>query len=125
MSDEQDIRDLLERWAEAVRNGDMAAVLADHTDDIVMFDVVEPIENRGISAYRETWELFFRFSDGGPDAFNLISVEVTASDSAAWCNCILGIQDMRLRLTVGLRKEGGRWLVAHEHHSYASERPDE
>jgi ketosteroid isomerase-like protein len=23
-----------------------------------------------------------------------------------------------LRLTVGLRKEGGRWLIAHEHHSY-------
>jgi ketosteroid isomerase-like protein len=24
----------------------------------------------------------------------------------------------RLRLTVGLRKEGGRWVVAHEHHSF-------
>ena len=24
----------------------------------------------------------------------------------------------RLRLTIGLRKEDGRWVVAHEHHSY-------
>jgi ketosteroid isomerase-like protein len=24
----------------------------------------------------------------------------------------------RLRLTIGLRKEAGRWLVAHEHHSF-------
>jgi len=24
----------------------------------------------------------------------------------------------RLRLTVGLRKEGERWVVAHEHHSF-------
>ena len=24
----------------------------------------------------------------------------------------------RLRLTVGLRKEAGRWVVAHEHHSF-------
>ncbi|MEV0476720.1 nuclear transport factor 2 family protein, partial [Streptomyces prunicolor] len=25
---------------------------------------------------------------------------------------------LRLRLTFGLRKEKGRWLVAHEHHSF-------
>jgi ketosteroid isomerase-like protein len=25
---------------------------------------------------------------------------------------------LRLRLTVGLRKDGGRWVVAHEHHSF-------
>jgi len=24
----------------------------------------------------------------------------------------------RLRLTLGLRKEQGRWVVAHEHHSF-------
>ncbi len=24
----------------------------------------------------------------------------------------------RLRLTIGLRKEEGRWVVAHEHHSF-------
>lgn len=24
----------------------------------------------------------------------------------------------RLRLTVGLRKEHDRWVIAHEHHSY-------
>jgi ketosteroid isomerase-like protein len=26
--------------------------------------------------------------------------------------------DNRLRLTIGLRKERGRWVVAHEHHSF-------
>ena len=26
--------------------------------------------------------------------------------------------DNRLRLTLGLRKQDGRWLVAHEHHSF-------
>jgi len=26
--------------------------------------------------------------------------------------------DDRLRLTLGLRKEHGRWVVAHEHHSF-------
>jgi hypothetical protein len=27
--------------------------------------------------------------------------------------------EKRLRLTLGLRKQDGRWVVAHEHHSFA------
>jgi ketosteroid isomerase-like protein len=27
----------------------------------------------------------------------------------------------RLRPTLGLRKESGRWIVSHEHHSFPSE----
>ena len=118
--DDQLIRALLERWAAAVRARNMEAILADHAEDIVMFDVPEPLQSRGIAAYRATWELFFRYSRGGDRSFNIVSAEVTAGDRVAWCNCILGIEDTRLRLTVGLRKEGGRWLVAHEHHSYAA-----
>jgi ketosteroid isomerase-like protein len=26
--------------------------------------------------------------------------------------------DNRLRLTIGLRRDGGRWVVSHEHHSF-------
>jgi ketosteroid isomerase-like protein len=53
--DEQQIRTLIERWAEAVDGGDMSGVLADHADYIVMFDVPAPYEGvRGIDAYRET-----------------------------------------------------------------------
>lgn len=29
--------------------------------------------------------------------------------------------DNRLRLTLGMRKEHGRWVVAHEHHSFPSD----
>lgn len=116
--DEAAIRAVLERWAAAVRAGDMEAILADHSDDIVMYDVPLPLESRGLAAYRQTWELFFNYSGGGDRAFNIISAEVEAGDRVAWCNCILGIEDTRLRLTVGLRRVGGRWVVAHEHHSY-------
>jgi ketosteroid isomerase-like protein len=52
---EQAIRDLIVRWAEAVHNGDLDEVLADHADDIVMFDVPPPEEGvRGMDAYRQT-----------------------------------------------------------------------
>jgi uncharacterized protein (TIGR02246 family) len=120
-SDEAEIRALLESWAQAVRNVDMDGILASHTADIVMFDVPVPLLSRGLDAYRKTWDLFFTFSKGGSDAFNIVEMEVTASDSVAFCHGILGIADSRLRLTVGLRKEDGEWRIAHEHHSYPAE----
>jgi ketosteroid isomerase-like protein len=37
MTDEDQIRELIQRWAAAVHTGDMATVLADHAPDIVMY----------------------------------------------------------------------------------------
>ncbi len=37
---------LIERWAKAVHAGDLDAVLADHADDIVMFDL--PAAENGV-----------------------------------------------------------------------------
>ena len=42
MNDETQIRALIERWVKAVHAGDINGVLADHADDIVMFDVPPP-----------------------------------------------------------------------------------
>jgi ketosteroid isomerase-like protein len=65
-ADETQIRDLIGRWAQAVHAGDLDAVLADHSDDIVMFDVPPP-ENgvRGIDDYRATWPSFFEWQRQG------------------------------------------------------------
>jgi ketosteroid isomerase-like protein len=40
--DQEQIQTLIERWAAAVHGGDMNGVVADHSDDIVMFDVPPP-----------------------------------------------------------------------------------
>jgi hypothetical protein len=62
MTDEQQIRDLIQRWAVAVHDGDMATVLADHAPNIVMFDVSPPQRGvRGLDAYRDTWPGFFEW----------------------------------------------------------------
>jgi uncharacterized protein (TIGR02246 family) len=118
-ADDVAIRTLIESWAAAVRTKDMAGAIANHTDDILMFDVPEPLYSRGRDAYRATWELFFRYNTGGPGAFNVSEIAVTASGDVAFATAILTIFGSPLRLTMGLRREGGRWLIAHEHHSYA------
>ena len=125
--DEQTIRDLLIRWADAVHAGDIDAVLADHADDIVMFDVPPPDDGvRGLQAYRQTWPPFFEWQRSG-STFEIVSLDVIAGDDVAYAWALLrcGTDDdlradpgNRLRLTVGLRKEHGRWVVAHEHHSF-------
>ncbi|MGH3314038.1 MAG: nuclear transport factor 2 family protein [Streptomyces sp.] len=125
--DETQIRTLIERWARAVHEGDMDGVLADHSDDIVMFDVPPPNDGvRGMDRYRETWPPFFTWQRLGA-SFEIVSIDVTAGDDVAFAHALLrcGTQDElradpgnRLRLTFGLRKERGRWVVAHEHHSF-------
>ena len=125
---EQEIRALVERWAAAVHRGDMDDVLADHAGDIVMFDVPPPHQGvRGIDAYRSTWPPFFEWQASGA-VFEIESLEVTAGDDVAYVWALLRCgtpeelaaePERRLRLTVGLRRDGGRWVVAHEHHSFA------
>jgi uncharacterized protein (TIGR02246 family) len=127
---EAQIRTLIERWADAVHAGDLDGVLADHADDIVMFDVPPPYEGvRGIDAYRDTWPGFFEWQARGA-SFEIVSLEVTAGDDVAFAYALLrcGMPDEleanpanRLRLTLGLRRDGGRWVVTHEHHSFPAD----
>jgi ketosteroid isomerase-like protein len=86
--DEEQIRTLVEQWAAAVHRGDMNDVLADHSDDIVMFDVPPPNEVRGIEAYRETWPPFFEWQKRGA-AFEIVSLDVTAGDDVAFATALL------------------------------------
>lgn len=125
IEDEAAIRALIDRWAKAVHAGDMAAVLADHAEDIVMFDVPPPNEVRGKEAYRDTWPVFFEYQKRA--VFEIVTLDVTAGSDVAFAHALLrcgteeGFRrdpDNRLRLTIGLRKQDGRWTVAHEHHSY-------
>lgn len=128
MTDDQtQIRDTIERWVVAIQARDVDAAVADHADDIVMFDVQPPHDGiRGIAAYRDCWPPFFEFIAGGA-LFELLELDVTAGVDVAFAHGLLrcgmpdelaATPDSRLRLTMGLRRVGGRWLIAHEHHSF-------
>lgn len=130
MTDKTEIRALIQRWAKAVHGGDLDAVLADHAEDIVMYDVPPPYDGiRGMAAYRETWPPFFEWQRNGA-VFDLETVEVTAGHDVAFAHALLRCgtdeefadqPDRRLRLTLGLRRQDGRWVVSHEHHSFPAE----
>ncbi|TCK22354.1 YybH family protein [Pseudonocardia endophytica] len=125
--DEQQIDDLIRRWAAAVHAGDMDTLLADHADDIVMFDVPPPDQGvRGIDDYRTTWPPFFEWQAQGA-SFDIESLTVHAGGDVAYAYALVrcGTEaefadepDRRLRLSIGLNRRDGRWTVQHEHHSF-------
>jgi ketosteroid isomerase-like protein len=132
MTDEQQIRALIERWAGAAHSGDMEILLADHDPEIVMFDVPPPDQGvRGIAAYRDTWPGFFDWQSSGA-VFEIESLDVTAGSDVAFAYGLLRCgtpadfarqPEQRLRLTLGLRKTNDRWIVVHEHHSFPDRTP--
>ena len=90
-----------------------------------MFDVPPPFESRGLAAYEDTWKLFY---SSQPDtvAFDIKWLEIVAGDDVAFAfahmQCIEPTEKeqrtpLDFRLTVGLRKIEGRWIIVHEHHS--------
>ena len=106
----------------------MEGILAHHADDIIMFDVPPPFQSAVIAAYRDTWQTFFKYTK--PGVFNFHSLNVIAGEDLAlavatmWCEDNSdgkGFQHLDFRLTIGLRKIEGRWLIVHEHHSVPAE----
>lgn len=60
-------------------------------------------------------------------AFEIVWLEVAAGEDVVYATALLRcgrIDELatdpapRLRLTVGLRRKAGRWIIAHEHHSF-------
>lgn len=124
-ADEAAIRELVESWARAVRAKDFDGILANHSADMLMFDVPPPVRSKGIEAYRKTWDLFFSWSDD-PVVFDIKDIDITAGTDVAFVAALMrcaGTEkdgeriELEFRLTIGLRKIGGQWMVLHEHHS--------
>lgn len=107
MDEEQQIRELTYRWAAAVYAGDLDRVLADHSADIVMSDVLSPFEGvRGIQAYCDTCPPFFDWQAHGA-SFQIATLDITVGVDVAYAHALLlgTPQDLtdnpeqRLRLT--------------------------
>jgi uncharacterized protein (TIGR02246 family) len=123
--DEVAIRKLVENWARAVRAKDLDGILVNHCTDMLMFDVPPPLQSKGIEAYKKTWDLFFSWSDD-PVVFDIKDMDIIAGTDVAFVAALMrcaGTEkngeriEIEFRLTIGLRKIGGQWMVLHEHHS--------
>jgi ketosteroid isomerase-like protein len=125
MESEQ-IRRLVEERAAAVAAKDAKAMVSHNAPAIVEYNLAPPL--RQPSAGRDTspvekWLATFE----GPMSMEVRDLEVTVGGDVAFTtslNCLTatpvgGTETFSLwfRVTLGLRKIDGRWLVVHEHES--------
>ena len=123
--DETRIRQLFDQWVGAVRAKDVDGSLAGWAPDVVTFDLIEPLQYRGVDAVRRRLEDWFS-SFAGPIGYELGDLSVTAGNGVAFAHSLNHVSgtttdgttlDMWWRATVCLRKLDGDWLVTHSHTS--------
>ena len=85
--DEVDIRKLIERWANAVRDGDRTGICTDHVPDILMFDVPPPLFSQGLDSYMATWERFLSWSEQAVK-FDLHDMRIIAGKDVAFATAL-------------------------------------
>ena len=86
-TNEAELRALIARWSQAVRDQDFAGIRADHDPDILMFDVPPPFLSRGLDAYMATWNLFYDMT-ARPVQFDFRDIAVTAGAEVAFATAI-------------------------------------
>jgi len=77
----KEIRSVIDHWVKSIQQKNMDGILQNHSPDILMFDVPVPLQSKGLKEYRKTWELFFQYSSGGKNSFQLEEFQITASFS--------------------------------------------
>jgi PhnB protein len=118
-----EIRASIDDWANAIRAKDVNGVMAHYAADSVTFDLAPPLvstraDAKGLKVWFATWR--------GPIGYEIRDLHVTAGDDAAFCHSLARLSgttvdgeknDVWFRLTLGLRKVGGEWKIAHQHES--------
>lgn len=122
-SEEAAIRTVIDQWARATREGRHDDVLANHLDDLVIFDVLPPMQYTSASAYRASWESWQPDTQGDMQ-FELADLSVRAGGNVGFAFGLLhcggtlpngqSFNDV-VRITFCLTRQAGQWKVAHQH----------
>lgn len=124
-ADGQEIRRLIDERVSAIRSKNVDAVLAQYAPDVTTFDLLEPLAHRGVDGVRERLQGWFASFSATID-YDITGIELELSGDVAFDHHFVHVRgknvdgaviDMWFRETVGWRKEGGQWKVAHQHSS--------
>ena len=118
-----EVRNVLEEWAMATRQGRIDQVLNNHAANLVIFDVLPPMKYESAESYRSSWDEWQPQTEGEA-VFDLENLTITAGDDVAFAHCFIRcggtlpdgrtFQDL-VRATFCLRKVNGSWVVEHQH----------
>lgn len=121
--DHDDIRALLDKWAEALRKKDAATIIACQSQSIRYFSLAPPLEVNASSKaelqeWLDTWD--------GDLIYEIRNMDLRVGADTGWCSALARLggrkigqseQAFWMRLTVAFARENGRWLIVHIHES--------
>jgi uncharacterized protein (TIGR02246 family) len=122
-TDETQIRALIDDWASALRSKDINRLMASYAPDVLTFDVVNPLQRKGLDAARKRAEEWIS-SWQGPIEREIRELTITTGDDVAFSHNLShfsgkkmdgGDIDMWIRTTLCYRKIDNKWMVTHEH----------
>lgn len=109
----------------AARMGDVDAIMANVSDDAMVFDVVDPLRRMGKQSSRERATAWVGSYDGSI-GLEIRDLQIAADGDVAFSHALSHVTgtlktktkaDMWFRTTLGLRRMDGRWLIVHDHGS--------
>ena len=113
----------IETLALAIRDKNIDQVMSHYAPDVVAYDLLPPLDVRGVAAYRKCFERWFA-SMSGRISYEMLDVHISADDGHAYCHCLShvtgarsggGRADYWVRITSGWRRMNGVWVIAHDH----------
>jgi uncharacterized protein (TIGR02246 family) len=116
------IRERIDTLAQALRTKDIDALMAHYAPEVVTFDLM-PLQSPSADAYRKNFEAWFG-SVQGPIDYEIRHLRIAMNGDVAFSHHLARVQSTRtsgekndywVRVTAGLRKMNGRWMVTHEH----------
>ena len=122
-TDDAQLREMIEDYAEGLRNKDADRCVSNYTDDVVQFDLAPPLEYRGKETARKNLIEWFK-TFNGPIEVETKILRISAGPEAAFALCLNHISgtntkgqknDHWVRVTIGFEKTDGKWLVNHDH----------
>jgi uncharacterized protein (TIGR02246 family) len=122
---ETEIRVIMKARVDAVQAKDAARLVAHHAPDVVAYDLLEPLQYKGVGGLRERAQQWFDGYDG-PMSYEIGDLTVAAGDDVAFCHGLHHVAgttkagqkiDMWWRATQAFRRIDGRWRIVHEHSS--------
>lgn len=123
--EEAQIRKLIDDRVKAVRAKDVNGAMSNYMPDVLLFDVVNPLQYVGSDAARKRAAEWFSTFEG-PIGYEMRGLNIAAGDEVAFSHSLNRVNatktdgkklDMWWRATVCYRKIDGKWVVTHEHNS--------
>ena len=125
ISDEAQIRQLMDRYSRAFAARDIDGIMTIYApgEAVIAFDIVPPLQVKGQKNYRKNWEAFLA-AYKGPIQSEMRELTIVTGDRVAYSHNLEKYSgtlqsgdksEFWMRVTDGYRKINGKWLITHEH----------